>query len=233
MPTQQPSAHVVIFGRPGSGKTSLAERLGAEHGYTLVRTGEMLRAAVRRGDDLGRRVQAHLARGELAPDPLIVELLERNLTRPGTSRLLFDGFPRTMGQVPLLAEFERRLGFRIDGYLEIAVGHDAAVARMTGRRVCPRCGAIYHLLTKPPRVPETCDLDGSPLERRADDAPEVVEVRQRVYDAHALPILEYYRTHSPDLFRRVDGEQPPDAVFADARRALGLSAAGTSHEVSR
>jgi adenylate kinase len=212
----------VIFGRPGSGKTSLAERLGSEHGYTLVRTGEMLREAVRRGDFLGRRVQAHLASGDLVPDPLIFELLEQNLTSPGTSRLLFDGFPRTMGQVPLLEEFERRLGFRIDCYLEIAVGHAAAVARMTGRRVCPTCGAIYHLLTKPPLVAETCDLDGSPLERRADDAPGVVEARQRVYDEHTPPILDHYRSRFPSLYRRVDGEQAPAAVYADACRALGL-----------
>ncbi|HWE35121.1 MAG TPA: nucleoside monophosphate kinase [Isosphaeraceae bacterium] len=225
-----PPAHVVIFGRPGSGKTSLAERLGAEHGYTLVRTGEMLRAAVLRGDDLGRRVQAHLAAGELVPDPLIFELLGRNLARPGTSRLLFDGFPRTLGQVPLLEEFERRLDFRIDCYLEIAVGHAAAVARMNGRRVCPKCGAIYHLVTRPPRVDETCDLDGSPLERRADDAPGVVEVRQRVYDAHATPILDHYRTRFPDLYRRVDGEQPPEAVYADARRALGLGTTADDKE---
>src|SRR5207249_1089389 len=103
----------VIFGRPGSGKSSLAERLGAEHGYTLIRTGELLRAAVHRRDDLGVRVEAHLASGDLVPDPLIVELLEHSLPDPVTVRLLFDGFPRTMAQVPLLEQFERTRAFRI------------------------------------------------------------------------------------------------------------------------
>jgi adenylate kinase len=219
-----PPTHIVIFGRPGSGKSTLAERLGAEHGYTLVRTGELLRAAIRRQDFLGKRVEVHLATGNLVPDPLIFELLEQSLQAPGTTKLLFDGFPRTMGQVPLLEQFERKLGFDIECYLEIAVSHAESVARMTGRRVCPVCGATYHMIAKPPKVDETCDLDGARLEGRKDDRPEVVEVRQQIYDEHALPILAYYRAHFPDRYVAVNGEQPLDAVYAEACRVLKLTA---------
>ena len=183
----------------------------------------MLREAIRRGDHLGQRVEAHLAKGELVPDRLIFELLEINLKSPGKARLLFDGFPRTLGQVPLLEQFEARLSFRIDCYLEIAVSREAAVERMTGRRVCPKCGATYHLIAKPPEVAETCDLDGTRLERRPDDKAEVVEFRQQVYDEHATPILAHYEAKCPELCRKVNGEQPFDAVYAEARRALGVS----------
>ncbi len=212
--------HIVVFGRPGSGKSSLAERLGTEFGYNLIRTGEMLREAIRRHDFLGKRVESHLAKGDLVPDGLIFELLELNLKSPGSERLLFDGFPRTMGQVPLLEQFETRLHFKIECYLEIDVSRDEAIARMTGRRVCPKCGATYHLIARPPKVPETCDLDGTHLEKRPDDTTEVVQFRQQVYDEHAIPILHHYETTHPELYRKVNGNQSFEAVYSEARQAI-------------
>jgi adenylate kinase len=211
-----------MFGRPGSGKSSLAERLGSEFSYSLVQTGGLLREAIRRDDHLGRRVAIHLSKGTLVPDRLIFELLEQTLKAPERQKLLFDGFPRTMGQVELLERFERKLGFRTDCFLEIAVSREAAVARMTGRRVCPKCGATYHLLAMPPKVPERCDLDGTALATRPDDALEVVEVRQNLFDDHAEPILAHYRATAPERFRQVNGEQPFPAVYAETVRALGL-----------
>jgi adenylate kinase len=215
----------VIFGRPGSGKSSLAERLGADYGYQLVRTGEMLREAIRRGDTLGHRVENHLARGDLVPDRLIFELLEHNLESPDSARLLFDGFPRTLGQVELLEGFERKLGFQIDCYLDIVLSRDEAVVRMTGRRVCPVCGTTYHVVAKPPRRPETCDLDGARLERRKDDTMEVVEFRQRLYDEQTEPILAHYRETHPELCRSVNGAGSVDRVYAETLRVLGLAKA--------
>ena len=225
MPAPKPPQHLVIFGRPGSGKSSLAEQLGADFGYQLVRTGEMLREAIRRGDLLGQRVENHLLRGDLVPDRLIFELLEHNLKSPDSARLLFDGFPRTLGQVELLEGFERKLGFAIDCYLEVDLAREEAVARMTGRRVCPVCGATYHVVARPPKVPETCDVEGARLERRKDDTMEVVEFRQRLYDEQTEPALAYYRETYPDLCRKVDGTGSVKQVYAETMRVLGLAKA--------
>lgn len=222
MSTTVPASHVVIFGRPGSGKSSLAERLAADFGFTMVRTGELLREAVRRDDDLGRRVGTYLRRGDLVPDPLILDLLQASIPDTSGRRFLFDGFPRTLGQVPLLQRFEAELGFTIDVYLEVALSREAAVERMSGRLACPVCGATYHAVTRPPRVARVCDHDGAALERRRDDAPEVIEQRQRVYERHTGPVLDYYRAHAPAKVFVVNGALPIEAVYTGACRALGL-----------
>lgn len=212
--------HLVVFGRPGSGKSSLAERLAADHGYVLVRTGEMLREAVRRGDALGKRVEADLARGLLVADSVIADLLLAHLGAPDEHKLLFDGFPRTIEQVPILDRLERRLKFRIGCYLEIALDRSVAESRMTGRRVCPTCGATYHIRSQPPKTEEVCDRDGTKLERRKDDRPDVVALRQEVYQRQTDPILGYYRTHTPGRVRVVNGDQPFEAVYAEILQVL-------------
>jgi adenylate kinase len=222
--------HVVIFGRPGSGKSSLAERLHADFSYVLVRTGEMLREAVRRGDPLGHQVEETLKTGSLVPDAVIEALLSRTLKSPDSEKLLFDGFPRTLGQVAMLERFEKTLNFQIDCHLEIAISRAAAEARMMGRRVCPVCGATYHVTNQPPLVPETCDRDHSRLERRRDDQPEVIALRQQIYDAQTAPILDHYRSHAPERYRAVNGELTFEALYAETCRALELEPKGGRSE---
>jgi adenylate kinase len=217
-----PPEHVVIFGRPGSGKSSLAEHLSLEHGYALIRTGELLREAVRRRDPLGVRVEALLKAGDLVPDDVVSSLVERTLAGRERGRVLLDGFPRTLRQVEVLDAWERERGFRVDCFLEVAISREAAIARMGGRRVCPVCGSTYHMVSKPPRRDEACDLDGAPLERRKDDAPEIIEARQRVFEASTLPVLLHYPEHVPDRYRAVDGDRPLEAVYAEAVKVLAL-----------
>lgn len=216
-----PVRHLVVFGRPGSGKSSVADQLAADLGFRIVRTGELLREAVRRRDPLGLRVQGIVARGELVPDPLIFEVLEDAQFRPDDELLLFDGFPRTVGQIPDFDRLEDRFGFQVGRYVEIAVSEAEAMARMTGRRVCEACGKTYHVRNKPPRVEGVCDDDGSPLIRRADDTPEVVANRQRVYADMTQPVVDHYCATYPLRFLAIDGEQPFPAVCDDLRRAVG------------
>jgi adenylate kinase len=212
--------HLVVFGRPGSGKSSLADRLVTEVGFRIVRTGEMLREAVRRADPLGQKVSSLLAAGELVPDPLIYEVLEDSLFAPDTERLLFDGFPRTVGQIPDLDRLEDRFGFQVGLYIEIAVSAEAATERMTGRRVCSKCAKTYHVTGQPPKVEGVCDLDGAPLTRRSDDTLEVVSNRQRLYADLTDPVVRFYQATYPSRFVAVNGEQPFDAVYRDLRRAV-------------
>jgi adenylate kinase len=213
---------VDLFGRPGSGKSSLAERLAGDPAFALVRTGELLRAAVRRGDDLGRLVETSLRQGGLVPDAVILDLLRDSLAPLVGRRLLFDGFPRTLGQVFIQERLEAELGFVVDAYIEVAVSRAVAVERMSGRRVCPACGATYHVAARPPRVAGTCDRDGAALLRRPDDTPEVIEQRQRVYEQHTGPVLEYYRAHAPARIFVLNGELSEEDVSEEACRVLGI-----------
>lgn len=218
----RPIPFVVVFGRPGCGKSSLADRIAAEANYRIIRTGEMLREAVRKGEPLGLRVASILAAGELVPDPLIYEAIEDARFDPDRERLLFDGFPRTLGQTRDLDRLEDRFGFQVGAFLEIAVSAEEAMSRMTGRRVCSKCGKTYHVRNSPPQVDDTCDLDGAPLTRRTDDTPEVVANRQRVYAQLTEPVVAFYRATYPSRFLAVNGEQPFESVYTDLRHAVRM-----------
>lgn len=210
---------LVLLGAPGAGKgtqaTILAQRLGLPH----VATGDLFRAAVRAGTALGREAQRYMERGELVPDAITVEMLVERIDRPDAREgVILDGFPRSRNQAEALEAALLARGVEVERALLVDVPAEDLVGRLSGRWVCRLAGHPYHVITNPPRIPGICDVDGSPLEQREDDRPEVVRARL----ARQLPpmqsVVEYYRARG--ILRTVDGRQPIEGVTRDLIAAV-------------
>ena len=206
---------IVLLGPPGVGKGTQAARLAHALGLPHLSTGDMLRAAVAAGTPLGREADAHMRAGRLVPDPLVRAILTERLALPDCrTGFLLDRFPRNVAQAEELA---RRTP--PDAVLAFDLPEDVLVERLSGRRICPRCAAVYHLGTHPPRVAGRCDRDDAPLEQRPDDRPEAVRTRLRVYAETTAPLVAHYRTAG--LLRVVDARGSVEEVAARVRAALG------------
>lgn len=186
---------LILLGPPGAGKGTQAQRLCEAFGIPQISTGDMLRAAVSAGSDLGKRVKAVMDSGALVSDDIIIELVKERLAQPDcTKGFLFDGFPRTIPQADALAE----AGVKIDAVVEIQVPDEEIIRRMSGRRVHPASGRTYHVEFNPPKVADVDDVTGESLIQRDDDREETVRERLAVYRAQTAPLVEYYRSQSKD-----------------------------------
>lgn len=200
------------MGMPGVGKGTQAAYLRDKLRLPHVSTGDILRDAVRTGSGLGRRVRGYVDAGELVPDELMGELIGERLGQGDTHEgFILDGFPRTLEQVAILDRVQQRLGIELDRLFLIVAPEEEIIRRLGGRRVCPRCGAVYHLDNRPPRAAGVCDLCESALVQRPDDAEQVIRERLRVYREQTLPVAQAYRQRS--LLREVDGVGEPQVVF--------------------
>ena len=203
--------NVVLLGPPGAGKGTVAKRLSAEFGYLHLSTGDILRDEVARGTELGRKAKAYMDAGELVPDELILAMVREQVA--GRSGILFDGFPRTLAQARGLEEIAP-----IDAVVFLELDRDTVVERLSARRVCPKCGALYNLLTQPPKEDGRCDRCGAELVQRDDDRPEVISRRFQVYMRDSAPLVDYYQEKG--ILVRVDAARPPEEVYAAVVRAL-------------
>ena len=186
---------LVLLGPPGAGKGTQAKAVCAEFGIPQISTGDMLRAAVSAGTVLGRQVRAVMDRGDLVSDDIIVRLVEERIAAPDcASGFLFDGFPRTIAQ----AEALEAARVAIDAVVEIAVPDEEVVRRMSGRRVHPASGRVYHVTFNPPRAPGLDDETGEPLLQRDDDREETVRDRLAVYRNQTHPLVEFYKSRAGD-----------------------------------
>jgi adenylate kinase len=211
---------IVLMGMPGVGKgtqaTALREHLGVPH----VSTGDILREAVRAASPLGRRVKAVLESGELVPDGLMQELIVNRLGQADAGEgFILDGFPRTQEQVAILDRVLQKLGSNLDGVYLLAAEDEEIVRRLGGRRVCPKCTAVYHLETRVPASPGVCDACGSALVQRPDDTESVIRDRLRVYAEQTWPIVETYRNRG--LLREIDASGSPETVAGRLKQAVG------------
>ncbi len=213
---------LVLMGMPGVGKGTQATRLRDRLAVPHVSTGDILRDAIREGTPLGRKVRDFLDAGELVPDELIGDLIVERLGRSDAAEgFILDGFPRTAAQVAILDRVLHRLGVALDGAFLLAAEEEEIVRRLTGRRVCPSCSAVYHLETKAPRSAGVCDKCGSALVQRPDDTEDVIRDRLFVYREQTLPIAEIYRERG--MLRQVDATGLPDEVFEKLTEAMELS----------
>lgn len=212
---------VILLGPPGAGKGTQAKRLVDRYGIPQISTGDLLRENVAAGTALGKQAKAIMERGELVPDDLVVAMVRERLERPDCQRgFILDGFPRTGAQAEWVDKFlkEKRLGWPPLVVVNIHVDYNQLLRRLTGRRTCPTCGRIYNIYFQPPRVDGICDVDGSALVMRKDDAEEVVSKRLKAYEEQTLPLVDYYRRKGRLV--EVDGDRAVDEVTAAIFRAI-------------
>lgn len=203
--------NLILLGAPGAGKGTQAELLMEKLGIPTISTGNMLREAMREGTELGRKVKHHMDNGLLVPDDVVLDIVRSRVAQPDCARgFILDGYPRNIHQAKSLME----LGIPVDHVISIEVPDAIIEARMSGRRVCTKCGASFHVEANPPKVPDTCDFCGAELAQRPDDAPETVRRRLRVYHQETEALKEFYQTLGK--LRRVEGNQS----IEDANRAI-------------
>ena len=211
--------NLILFGPPGAGKGTQAERLRGDFRLPFISTGEMLRAHVQQDTALGHQAKAFMDDGKLVPDELIVAMAAERLQEDDAhDGFILDGFPRTVAQAEALDELLAELHRRITGALLIDVPDEEVVKRISGRRVCVKAGHNYHIEFDPPKNDSVCDQDGSRLIQRDDDKPDVVRKRLVEYHEKTSPLIDYY--DSKGLMRRIDGTRSPAEVHDRIRAVI-------------
>ena len=210
--------NLILLGAPGAGKGTQAELLVQKLSIPAISTGNMLREAMKNGSALGQQVKKIMDEGSLVPDDVILDIVAERVARDDCANgFILDGVPRTLAQAEALSA----KGVRIDHVVSIELSDDVIEGRMTGRRVCTKCGASYHIVANPPKTEGICDQCGAAVTTRKDDAPETVRHRLEVYHASTEVLKDYYRAQGK--LRLVEGNQSIEDANADILKAIGVT----------
>nr|WP_285289162.1 adenylate kinase [Bacillus sp. ISL-41] len=211
---------MVLMGLPGAGKGTQADKIVGKYNIPHISTGDMFRAAIKEGTELGLQAKSFMDKGELVPDEVTIGIVRERLSKADCENgFLLDGFPRTVAQAEALDTMLADLGKKIDYVINIDVDQSILMERLTGRRICKNCGATYHLVFNPPAKEGVCDRCGGELYQRADDNAETVQNRLDVNVQQTKPLLNFYEDKG--YLRNINGQQDINVVFADIEELLG------------
>ncbi|AGB18131.1 adenylate kinase [Thermoanaerobacterium thermosaccharolyticum] len=211
---------VILLGPPGAGKGTQAERITKDYEIPHISTGDIFRYNIKNNTELGKLAKQYTEKGLLVPDDVTNKIVEDRLSKDDCKDgFLLDGYPRNVVQAESLGKYLENKGLKIDHVLNIIVDRDELVKRLSGRRVCPSCGATYHIVTKPPKVEGICDHCGEKLIQRTDDNIESVLKRLEVYEDETKLLVEYYG--KLNLIRNIDGNKPVNEVYKEIQALIG------------
>jgi len=212
---------IVLLGAPGAGKGTQAKKLIEKYSMPQISTGDLLRAAVAAGSELGLKAKAFMDKGELVPDSVVLGMVEERLKKDDCKKgFILDGFPRNTAQAKALDDMLKTLGMPIDAALSVDVPLDDLMKRLTGRRTCKECGQMYNVYFSPSAKEGICDKCGASLYQRDDDKEETIKKRLDVYTAQTAPLMDYYQ--SQGLVKAVSGTGSIDEIFGRVQAELGL-----------
>lgn len=211
--------NLILMGLPGAGKGTQAEKISEKYNIPHISTGDMFRLAIKEGTDLGKKAKEFMDQGDLVPDEVTIGIVEERLSKDDCQNgFLLDGFPRTIAQAEALQTLLTDMNEDIDYVLHVDVPKEQLVKRLTGRRICPTCGATYHVMYNPPKEEGICDKDGTELIQRKDDTPETVETRLNINMKQTQPLLDFYQEKG--YLVTVNGDKEINVVFQDIQSKI-------------
>jgi adenylate kinase len=209
--------NIILFGAPGAGKGTQSQLLIEKLGMSQISTGDLFRAAMKNKTELGLKAKSYIDKGELVPDSITIGMVREVLDK-GVKDFILDGFPRNVAQAEALDELMGELNLNIAKAIFLEVPMSVLTKRLTGRRVCKNCGAVYHIEAKPTQKPGVCDVCGGEVYQRNDDKAEVIENRLKTYEEFTSPLKDYYK--KAGKFAVVDGNRGETEVFTDIKKLI-------------